>query len=70
MDPWEMAGSIAGSGAGQTIAIEQCIQTHYWSLEMIQFVLIAVFGAALYGFVNEMVAPRAHHPAPPPLPSR
>jgi hypothetical protein len=36
----------------------------------VQFVLIAIFGAALYGFVNEMVAPRAPHQAPPPVPSR
>ena len=82
MDPAEIAGSIssfgsagsfdtvAGSAAGQVIAIGECIQTHYWSLEIVQFVLIAIFGAALYGFVNEMVAPRAPHQAPPPVPSR
>jgi hypothetical protein len=66
MDPAEVAGSVAG----EVVAIQECIQTHYWNLETVQFVLLMVFGAALYGFVNEMTAPRAHRQAPPPVPSR
>ena len=85
MDPAEIAGNassfgglasvgsadtVAGGVAGQVVAIGECIQTHYWNLEIVQFVLVAVFGAALYGFVNEMAASRASHQAPPPVPSR
>ena len=64
------ADTVAGGVAGQVVAIGECIQTHYWNLEIVQFVLVAAFGAALYGFVNEMAASRASHQAQPPVLSR